>query len=1331
MDRNDRIADAIDAWREQEVSGSRFDIDAMLAASPEIEDSVRAHLRVHELVDQFYDVQLPAEVAAPPPNLGDYRIVREVGRGGMGVVYEAEQVSMGRRVALKVLFPNILSTRSARKRFEREARVTGRLHHTNIVTVYGMGQEAGYLYFAMELVRGEPLDHVIEQLRLLQLGEVPQKLGVADSLQGHAAYRRVAAMFAGAADALHVAHAQGVVHRDVKPSNLVLDEEGVLKLTDFGLAHLAGEGFGVTRTGELVGTPLYMSPEQVRARREDVDLRTDVYSLGVTLYEFLARERPYDGADVGTLCSQILTQEPRPLREVDPHIPRDLATIVHKALEKERGDRYASAGTMAADLRAFAERRPIQARRVGLGRRAWRKVRRHKVRTSLVATVIVLLTAAGVLAARASHEHERRVSEEAQRLDRDYEDLLAKAQTEWPALPNPRDSTSDPLEQAIALRPDRPEGYFVRGMRGEWAGAERPPELRFADLEAAAARGMSARTVHLARAWRFYAYRQTERADREVELALNHAERSPMDALLEAEIARHRGERERAIGLYREVMASQRQTRPLVRRAALQLSRLYEDEGDWDRAFRYLTSASDPDEKPITEALHLASLWDHISGPDKTEQRLEKVIAAVTPGDGLAVWVALLREAQNHCRPTWITRIAEAGVRQHPKAPELHYWRAMGLRRTHQPAEALEVLVAARRFAGDEPSQALGLVHHMRAKALLDVGKVAEAVKDARRAVAMLPSVEGPLVTLCAALMMSGKHAEALAPARRAVELGPGTWWAHEQLAKACMANRDVEGALSAFRAAHEIAPAQAGLARQYAATLTNRGRVDDALAVLDAALKTDSDIELQNLRYWTLEEAGRAEDANAQAKRLLDHSKAVLAGSPDSAPYLALKGMAHEWLGENKTALTAYTASLQLDGSSWKIWFRRAYVHGLLEEPDEERKCYREALRLNPGYASAWGNLGALLSDAGEHKQALEAQAAVLRSTAGVDMLHMAHHNRGMTFIQMKRYDDAVRAFHSALVYRPGDAESLGGIADARYQEGRFEEAAAAYEPAVKADPGSEARWHSWAMSLCLAGRFANALEVLNQGLAKHPKSNDLNAARATVLYRNPQLPGVVAAFEAWVASCPLSRQAWAAKAQLHLGRKEYAQVIECAGKALEIEPDDPSAYETRARAHLANKDYEKALADFEAMLPRAQGYAAGVINFAWFLTTCEDTDLRDPARAVRLADQGIAGLAAEGRPLLHASVMGGWARERAGEPPAEALKMFSEFLRRSETGNPIRGHALYGLASAHARAGEVEKAQAWFEKADAWGEAHPDDKEDLVAFRADAATALQAAKK
>ena len=353
--------------------------------------------------------------------LGDFEVVRELGRGGMGVVYEAVQTSLGRRVALKVLGPGLGLSPKAVDRFRREAAAAARLHHTNIVPVYATGDQDGVHFYAMELIDGPSLDAVVRHLRQqapasdaapASLDALPDALaataphatppppdtGSASGLSSGTAYfDAVARMAADVADALDHAHRSGVVHRDVKPSNLMLSAAGRLSVADFGLARVL-EQEGVTLTGEFVGTPAYMSPEQVAAGRVPVDHRTDVYSLGATLYELLTLRPPFaaDGRD--RLLALVVQKDPPPPRSVNPRVPRDLETICLKCLEKDPDRRYQTAAALADDLRRYVSRFAIAARRAGPLAKAAKWVRRNPWVSGLAAAVVLAVAAAGYFA---------------------------------------------------------------------------------------------------------------------------------------------------------------------------------------------------------------------------------------------------------------------------------------------------------------------------------------------------------------------------------------------------------------------------------------------------------------------------------------------------------------------------------------------------------------------------------------------------------------------------------------------------------------------------------------------------------------------------------------------------------------------------------------------------------------------------------------------------------------------------------------------------------------------------------------------------------------------
>lgn len=328
--------------------------------------------------------------------LGDFEIIREIGRGGMGIVYRARQVSLNRLVALKVLPGIFRQVPTAVTRFLKEAQAAAKLHHTNIVPVYAQGEYEGHCYYAMELIEGDSLDRILRR-EPGRLHEHPADASFA-GLQSQTltaaggrrqSYRFLARLIAGVAEGLEHAHKQGVIHRDIKPQNLLMAADGQLHITDFGLARLLDEP-SITITGEMVGTPAYMSPEQVTGDRGAIDHRTDIFSLGVTFYEALTGVRPFEGATRDQVTARILTREPRPPRKINPHVPVDLETICLRAMEKEPGRRYQSAAALAADLRRFADDRPILIRRAGVVERSVKWVRRHPALSTIYGLLLVM-----------------------------------------------------------------------------------------------------------------------------------------------------------------------------------------------------------------------------------------------------------------------------------------------------------------------------------------------------------------------------------------------------------------------------------------------------------------------------------------------------------------------------------------------------------------------------------------------------------------------------------------------------------------------------------------------------------------------------------------------------------------------------------------------------------------------------------------------------------------------------------------------------------------------------------------------------------------------------
>ena len=396
----------------------------------------------------------PALHAGMPEHSGDYRLVRQIGCGGMGIVYEAEQGTLGRRVAVKVLPRSALSNPQSLHRFQRKARTAARLHHSNIIPVFGVGEDRGFHYIVMQLIRGVGLDKIIRQLTRDYAGgaQISQTLGTGNAddssvvaqalLRGEfSAATPAASTRAGAkpfhesapnrygagrpngrkdsradcrreppqcgppywasvariglqtAEALQYAHEHGTLHRDIKPANLLLDLQGRVWVGDFGLAK-AQEHDDLSRTGDLAGTLRYMPPERFSGA---VDARGDIYSLGLSLYEMLTLRPAYDDCPPGALMQRITTEGPVRLQTVNPHIPADLETIILKAIAPDPAHRYASARELADDLQRFLEDRPIQARCVSAVERLWRWSRRNRDLAALMGLAAVLLILVAVV----------------------------------------------------------------------------------------------------------------------------------------------------------------------------------------------------------------------------------------------------------------------------------------------------------------------------------------------------------------------------------------------------------------------------------------------------------------------------------------------------------------------------------------------------------------------------------------------------------------------------------------------------------------------------------------------------------------------------------------------------------------------------------------------------------------------------------------------------------------------------------------------------------------------------------------------------------------------
>jgi serine/threonine protein kinase/Flp pilus assembly protein TadD len=977
-----RLAELIDELTARLQAGEPVDLEACLRLYPEhavrlekLLPALRMLADVSSSRQQGVDAAVSAQILG---ELGDFRLLREVGRGGMGLVYEAVQISLNRRVALKVLpFAAALDERLL-QRFRNEAQAAAGLHHTNIVPVYFVGCERGVHFFAMQLIEGRTLAAVIHELRgnpgepgtIVPGGHpgheatgsvetVAAGLSTEGPNKGKAYYRAVAQLGAQVALALEHAHERGVIHRDIKPGNLLLDGRGTPWVTDFGLAHLQHAEASLTMTGDLVGTLRYMSPEQALGKRVPIDHRTDVYSLGATLYELLTLRPAFAGSDRQELLRQIAFEEPPRPGRLDRRIPAELEIIVAKAMEKNPQERYATAQELADDLRHFLEDRPIQARRPTLVQRLRKWRRRHKA--VFAATAVCLLVSLAALAGSIG----------------------------WVARDRAAQRAGTQREVSVALR----DADF-------WQQERRLPEALLAARRALAllAANPFEETLH-----------QTVRT-RVAELEL--VEKLENVRLEQSGIKDGGFDRELADSLF----------------------------GTAFRDFGLDVEALRPEEaggriRRTTVATELASALDYwawirrrLKGPDDVSWK--KLLGVARAAD-VDAWRTRLREAYQ--REDWqalraladsaeVFRLPPATLlvlglalradqqagnqvaaflqqvqRRHPGDFWVNFDLAWNLKRSKpsQVEEAIRFYTVAAALRPQNPGVHINLGEALHARGRLD-----EAIAECREAIRLKKDFAFAHHNLGVMLRARGRLDEAIAAYQQALLLkkdAPQTYWS---LGRALKDKGRLAEAMAAYQQAARLEKDDARVQLYLGIELQVRGKLNEAIVAYRKAIALKKDFaEAHNNLGTALKANGQLEEA------ITEHRLAIHLNKNDAGAHYHL-GNALREKGQVVQAIAAYRQAVHLDKDHRNA--HNALGNALLAkyQLDEAIACYKRAIEIAPRYAPTHYHLGNALSRQGK---LAEAEAAYRKALALQPDFAQAHCNLGDVLLRQGRFSEAL----------------------------------------------------------------------------------------------------------------------------------------------------------------------------------------------------------------------------------------------------------------------------------------------------------------------------------
>jgi eukaryotic-like serine/threonine-protein kinase len=1250
---------------------------------------LKTMLAAHDANGSFLEapaaaVTIDRPIAERPGSIiGPYKLLQQIGEGGFGVVFMAEQEKPVRRtVALKIIKAG-MDTREVIARFEAERQALALMDHPNIARVLDAGAtESGRPYFVMELVKGVPITEFCDR------NHMPAKARLK--------------LFIDVCHAIQHAHHKGIIHRDVKPTNVLVtlhDGVPVVKVIDFGVAKATAQKLTertlFTAFGQMVGTPAYMSPEQAEMSGLDIDTRSDIFSLGVLLYELLTGTTPLEAKrlrSAGYAEMQRLIREeepPRPStrltslgesatllagnRGTDPRqlarlLAGDLDWIVMKALEKDRNRRYGTPGNFAEDVERYLADDLVQARPPSSWYRLRKFARRNK-RGLATATLagVMLLVALGAVAGSIGwlmRDQEARRTKLAGQLELILDEVKKQeVEQKWPE----------------ALAAARRAEALVAGGGGD-AALEQQVRDVLADLKL---------VQRLENIWVDLAGRTEGENDEWCNHEYTTAFREygiDLDQCTEQQAAERLGSRQVAVALAawldywaacRRRMGNETGSRKLLTLAG------EIDPDPWRRKVREAMARKD-----LKALESLADSADLMNQPPPTLYMLgTMLLGAEQPERALEV---VRRAQQLHPGDFWINfllgRILNGQTSQQAQEA-VQFYRVTVALRPHQ-AGAHRRLGSSLYYAGklddaiasyrkvielqpEDPDGYSGL-----GMALLKQNKLDEAIAAQKKAIQLKPNNPGYHFGLGNALAKQNKLDEAVVCYLKAVELNPNWAAIHHDLGLAFMAQKKPDAAIASYRKAIELEPKYTGAYFDLATALAAQKNHDEAIACYRKALEIEPNYAGAYLNLGIALAAQKNQDESIACYR-----KAIEL----SPKYVS----AHMNLG------------LALAGRN---------------RPDEAVECFRKVIELDPTNAGAHNNLGNVLK---RHDQLDEAIACYRKSIELDPKVAGVHNNLGLALASQNKLDEAIACYRKAIELDPKYTRSLINLGLTLAAQKKLDEAITCYQTAIELDPNSAVAYFNLGRLVHSRPDLDEAIDCYRRAIEIEPKYASAHYHLGLALAAQKKVDEAIDSFRKAIELDPKLTLAYYNLGAALTAQQKLDEAIACYRTLVELVPKSPRAHSSLGSALAGQQKLDEAIACYRKAIELNPKYAMAHNNLAWLRATCSDPKLREPAEAIAAANKAME--LDPNNPLFPSTL--GAAYYRSGDWQA-AIAAFEKSMELRNGGDSIEW---FFLAMAHCQLGDKDKARAWFDRAVQWMDKHQPENEELRRFRAEAAELLQ----